>query len=131
MIEGKMVFYNKSKVPFPFGDMYGHLFTSYLPYKSLPFRLFAMYRNNAQNVKAEWVGRLDYIVDPQEAKYNRFFLNRWDSDMISQVFPPSKKTRELIDTLKAILYFVYSRLKHLIFVRDKAVPYSHTLKNSR
>lgn len=129
MVDGKMVFYSKSKVPFPFGDMYGQLFTSYLPYKSLPFRLFSMYRNNAQNVKAEWISRLDYIIDPEDFKYNRYFLNRWDSDMISNVFPPASRIKEFFQTLKAIVYFVYSRLKHLVFIRDKAIPYSHTLKS--
>jgi SAM-dependent methyltransferase len=123
LIDNKLLIYDKSKIPHGFNPIVGGLFSAYLPYYSLPFRLFVMYRNNLQNVKIEWRDNFEFIVNPEQPEYKKYFTTIWTQEMVNKLFPPFPIGKELLLTFKAFIWFLKDKIKRMIFPQEDSIVY--------
>lgn len=122
-IDKKLIIFEKSKLPYVFNPLVGNLFSAFLPYYSLPFRLFTMYRNNIQNIKIEWKDGFEYIINPEDPKYSDYFTKIWTREMVHKLIPPFSIRKELGITLKAFLWFLKDKIKRVIFPQEDSIVY--------
>ncbi|OFX81171.1 MAG: hypothetical protein A2X20_06710 [Bacteroidetes bacterium GWE2_40_15] len=123
LIDNKLLIYDKSKITNGFNPIVGGLFSAYLPYYSLPFRLFVMYRNNLQNVKIEWRDNFEFIVNPEQPEYKKYFTTIWTQEMVHKLFPPFPIGKELLLTFKAFIWFLKDKIKRTIFPQEDSIIY--------
>ena len=61
LIEDKLVFYEKEKMPGNYRNNYGEVFLNYLPYQSLPFKMLYVSEPNLLLNRIEWEGTIEYL----------------------------------------------------------------------
>ena len=100
-IGDKLVLYDKQRVPGNYANDYGELFLNYLPYQSLPYKLLPFSEGELMHVRYEWKDDIDFLVNPTDEYYSKFFLKKWDRQMVCTLFPPRGFVTELGRTLRA------------------------------
>lgn len=120
-IDGKLVMYEKSKMPGNYKNDYGELFLNYLPYQSLPFKLLWLTDGNITMNKFEWKDDIEVIVNPNNEYYSSFFLKNWDREMVEKICPPRSVFSEIIGTSKALYYLIKSK------IQTKFSKHGHTI----
>lgn len=110
-INGKLVMYEKDKMPGNYKNDYGELFLNYLPYQSIPYSLLWLTDGDISINRYEWKDDIDIIVNPEDEYLRSFFLEKWNNDMVQQVFPKRSKSREIIKNIRAIFYLLKIRIK--------------------
>ena len=76
-IDNKLVLFEKSKMPDHYENNYGELFLNYLPYQSLIYKLLWFTEGDLMLNRYEWEEKIDFIVNPTDEYYLRFFTKRW------------------------------------------------------
>ena len=66
LIDNKLVFYEKEKMPGNYRNNYGEVFLNYLPYQSLPYKMLYVSEPNLMLNRIEWEGSIEYLVNPEE-----------------------------------------------------------------
>lgn len=127
-IDNKFVMFEKSKMPYDFKTDFGDLFLNYLPYHSLPFRLQILTRNNFNAVRYEWKDSIDIVVNPSDEHLSSFFLKKWDSSMVREMFPELSTSREFIATAKAMCYFIKQKAIRALGIYKKPVSFEEYTK---
>lgn len=89
-IGDKLVLYDKQRVPGNYANDYGELFLNYLPYQSLPYKLLPFSEGELMHVRYEWKDDIDFLVNPTDEYYSKFFLKKWDRQMVCTLFPPRR-----------------------------------------
>lgn len=110
-IDGKLVLFEKSKMPGNFGNDYGELFLNYLPFQSLPYKLLWFTEGNLMLNRYEWKDNIDYIVNPKDSYYSSFFTQKWTREMTEKIFPKRSSITEIHKTIKALSYIVRNKAK--------------------
>ena len=100
-IGDKLVLYDKRRVPGNYANDYGELFLNYLPYQSLPYKLLPFSEGELMHVRYEWKDDIDFLINPTDEYYSKFFLKKWDREMVCTLFPPRGFATELGRTLRA------------------------------
>lgn len=72
LIEDKLVFYEKEKMPGNYRNNYGEVFLNYLPYQSLPFKMLYVSEPNLLLNRIEWEGTIEYLVNPRGRLLQQF-----------------------------------------------------------
>lgn len=85
-IGDKLVLYDKQRVPGNYANDYGELFLNYLPYQSLPYKLLPFSEGELMHVRYEWKDDIDFLVNPTDEYYSKFFLKKWDRQMSARSF---------------------------------------------
>lgn len=106
----KLVLYDKNRVPGNYANDYGELFLNYLPYQSLPYKLLPFSEGELMHVRYEWKDDIDYLIDPTDEYYSKFFLKKWDREMVRTLFPPRGAITELYRTLQACFHIISEKL---------------------
>ncbi len=119
-IEGKLVFFEKTKMPGNYENNYGSLFLDYLPYQSLTYKLLWLTDGLMMNNRYEWKNGIDYIINPTDEYYHRFFTQPWNMEMAEKLFPRRKVVHEIIKTFPAIIHLAKYELGRI----KKHVPIS-------
>lgn len=127
-IDDKLVLFEKSKLPYIFQPDFGNLFLNYLPYKSIPFRLLVLTRNDFLAVRYEWNESIDIIINPEDEYYRSFFLQRWSPEMVKKIFPPTSSIKEIKNTLKAIFYFALDKFRRGLNLNESPLSIEDYLK---
>lgn len=109
-LDGKLVFYEKSRMPGNYRNDYGELFLNYLPYQSLPFKMLYFSEPNLMITSIEWENDLEILVNPEDKRYSRFFTDKWDREMTEEIFPPRTTVTELAHTIRAGIYVFREKL---------------------
>lgn len=104
LLDGKLIFFEKSRMPGNYQNNYGELFLNYLPYQSLPYKLLTFSEPNLLINRIEWDGTLDFEVNPTDPYYNAFFTHKWNREMTVKVFPPRNGFVEICRTIYASFY---------------------------
>lgn len=112
-IDGKLVFFEKSKMPGNYENNYGSLFLNYLPYQSLIYKMLWLTEGSIMNNRYEWKDDIDYIVNPTEEYYLSFFTRPWDMKMAEELFPRRSITQEITKTFPAIIHLVKYELERI------------------
>lgn len=110
-IDDKLVLYDKQRVPGNYANDYGELFLNYLPYQSLPYKLLPFSESELMHVRYEWRDDIDFLVNPAEEKYSRYFLKKWDREMVCSLFPPRGFFTELGRTTRAAAHLLCDKLR--------------------
>lgn len=110
-IGDKLVLYDKQRVPGNYANDYGELFLNYLPYQSLPYKLLPFSEGELMHVRYEWKDDIDFLVNPTDEYYSKFFLKKWDRQMVCTLFPPRGFVTELGRTLRAAAHVIGDKLR--------------------
>lgn len=110
-IDGKLVMYEKNKMPGNFENDYGELFLNYLPYQSLPYKLLWYSDGDISINRYEWKDKIEVLVNPDDEYYQSFFIKKWNREMVMKIFPPRSVKSDVWKTIKALCYIVKMRFK--------------------
>lgn len=110
-IGDKLVLYDKQRVPGNYANDYGELFLNYLPYQSLPYKLLPFTEGELMHVRYEWKDGIDFLINPTDEYYSKFFLRKWDREMVCTLFPPRGFVTELRRTLCAAAHVIGDKLR--------------------
>ncbi|MDD3037765.1 class I SAM-dependent methyltransferase [Bacteroides sp.] len=110
-INNKLVLFEKDKMPGNYGNNYGELFLNYLPYQSLIYKLLWFTEGDLMLNRCEWADDIDIIVNPTDEKYLSFFTGPWNRGMVQQLYPQRSLAKEIIKSIKALMYLVKSKIK--------------------
>lgn len=116
-IDEKLVFYEKSRLPYKMELDLGSLFQNYLPNQSLPFRLLILSRANITSVRYEWKDSIDIIVNPEDEYLSSFFTTKWTEEMAKLIFPPRSASEEFWISLKALIRFSIDKICAITDIR--------------
>ena len=121
LIEDKLVFYEKEKMPGNYRNNYGEVFLNYLSYQSLPFKMLYVSEPNLLLNRIEWEGTIEYLVNPEDDYYSSFFTRKWNREMTMKIFPPRRGLTEINRTLQASYYLVREKLGQKIHKRPSPI----------
>lgn len=110
-IGDKLVLYDKRRVPGNYGNDYGELFLNYLPYQSLPYKLLPFTEGELMHVRYEWKDDIDFLINPTDPYYSKFFLEKWDREMVRTLFPPRGLFTELGRTSRAAFHVLGDKMR--------------------
>lgn len=116
-IDEKLVFYEKSRLPYNFEPDYGNVFLNYLPNQSLPLRLLILSRANLTAVRYEWKDSIEIIINPEDDYLTSFFTKNWTPEMARKIFPPNSASKELIIVIKALTRFTIDKISAILDIR--------------
>lgn len=120
LIDDKLIFYEKTRMPGNYRNNYGEVFLNYLPYQSLPFKMLYVSEPNLLLNRIEWEDSVECLVNPEDAYYSNFFTRKWDREMTMKIFPPRRMMTEISRTLRASYYLVQEKLVQKI--RKRPAP---------
>lgn len=126
-IDNKLVLYEKSKMPDNYMNNYGELFLNYLPYQSLIYKLLWFTEGNLMLNRYEWEGEIDFIVNPTDEYYLKFFNQPWSKEMVRKLYPPRSPLKELQKTGAALCYIIRKKLKNKLS-KHEPIPLSRYLE---
>ena len=118
-IEGKIVLMDKEKVGFKPSHDLGDVFLHYLPQHSLGFKILQYTHGEIQNVRYEWEGEIEFLVNPEDEKYVKYFKKVWTVQDASVFFPKRSLAQELWATTKAFAFILTNVFKSRI-LKSKA-----------
>lgn len=110
-IDGKLVLFEKDKMPGNYENNYGELFLNYLPYQSLLFKLLWLAEGSIMINRYEWEGEIDFIVNPEDEYYKSFFLNPWNREMVEKLYPKRSLFKEIKKIFLATCYLFNLQIK--------------------
>lgn len=110
LVDGKLVFYEKNKMPGNYRNDYGELFLNYLPYQSLPYKVLKVSEPNLMINRIEWEDSVDFLVNPGDEYYSSFFTRKWNRAMTEKLFPPRSTAAEIAHTIRAGYYIVCEKI---------------------
>lgn len=110
-IDGKLVMYEKSKMPGNYKNDYGDLFLYHLPFQSLPYKLLWLTERNMMINHYEWKDNVEVIVNPEDEYYQSFFTKKWDKNMSAKLYPPRSAFTEIKETVKAAIYLTKNKIR--------------------
>lgn len=110
-IDGKLVLFEKDKMPGNYGNDYGELFLNYLPYQSLIFKLLRLTEGSLMINRYEWEEEIEFIVNPKDEYYKSFFTNPWNREMVEKLYPKRGLFKELNKVVFALCYLIKRQLK--------------------
>lgn len=108
-IGDKLVLYDKKRVPGNYANDYGELFLNYLPYQSLPYKLLPFSEGELMHVRYEWKDDIDFLINPTDEYNSKFFLKKWDREMVRALFPPRGFFTEFGRTFRAAVHVTLDR----------------------
>lgn len=131
LIDEKLVFYEKEKMPGNYRNNYGEVFLNYLPYQSLPFKMLYVSEPNLLLNRIEWDSSIECLINPEDDYYSRFFIRKWDREMTEIIFPPRRGLTEINRTFRASYYLIREKLGQKLRKRPKSLPLDEYLAQRR
>lgn len=110
-LDGKLILFEKSKMPGNYENNYGELFLNYLPYQSLTYKLLWLTEGDLMLNRCEWKDDLEFIVNPTDEKYVAFFTKPWSRQMVEQMYPRRSASKEFKKVIGAFYYMIKNKVK--------------------
>lgn len=73
--------------------------------------------------------KIDFIVNPTDEYYLRFFTKPWNKEMVRKLYPPRSPFKELHKTFAALWYIMWTKFRHKFFERHQPILLSEYMKN--
>lgn len=121
LLDGKLIFYEKSKIPGSYKPDYGELFLNYLPYQSLPFKMLTVSEPHLMINHLEWTDSLECVINPTNEVYNAYFTQKWTRPMTVKVYPPRKAGVEIIRTIVTLWYIGWTKFTEKLHRKKKPI----------
>ena len=109
-IDGKLVLFEKAAMPGNYGNDYGEACLNYLPYQSLPYKIAQMTETQFSFVRYEWKDGIDYVINPEDEEYRRYFTQPWTREMCEKIYPPRGLWKEFCRTMRALRLIVCEKI---------------------
>lgn len=105
-VEGKLVLMDKKLVGFNPSHDLGDVFLHYLPKKSLGYKIMQYTHGNVETIRYEWRDTIDFVINPEEEKYRKYFTEIWDVDFAANFFPKRTIAQEVWEAAKGFSFVV-------------------------
>lgn len=103
-IDNKIVLMDKEKVGFKPSHDLGDVFLHFLPKHSVAYKMLQYTHGEIQNVRYEWDGSIEFLVNPSEEKYLKYFRDTWTVEVARNYFPKRSMFAELWMATKAFAF---------------------------
>jgi ubiquinone/menaquinone biosynthesis C-methylase UbiE len=100
-IDNKLVMFEKEKFWFTTKMDFGYLFLTYLPKTSIGFKILIETKPNVMTNRYEWKDTIEFVVNPTDPKYLKYFSEYWDEQMVKEIFPHQGNGSEFLASLKS------------------------------
>jgi len=111
-IENKIVVVDKKKVfrtsSFDISDVFLH----HLQRVSIPYKMLRKTNPELFNIAIEWDDKFEYLIEPTDPAYLKYFTEYWTAEMINKQIKPRSKGAELMASFKAFAGVVAGTLKN-------------------
>ncbi len=102
-LDEKLVLVEKEKIWVSGFPDFGFLFLTWLQQTSVAYKVLIDTKPNFMTVRYEWKDSVDFVINPDNEEYLKYFKGYWDKDMVQQFFPAKSKLGELTDAFQSIL----------------------------
>lgn len=106
-MDNKLVIVDKNKVWFNTGLDLGFLFLTFLPKTSVGYKILMDTKPNLMTTRYEWEGSIDFVINPDDQEYLKYFKGYWDEQMVRRFFPHRSDFSELITSFSSFLRIIY------------------------
>ena len=118
-IDKKIVLVDKEKVGFkPTCDL-GNVFLDFMPCHSLGYKILQRTYGNLLTVRYEWENEIEFIVNPTEEKYLKYFRKAWGEEECEVILPQRGLFSELCESSLAFIDIVKSVVKSKVLHKSK------------
>lgn len=126
-IDDKLVLYNKNLV----GNNFDEELLKHLPEEYRGHKIEQFSNSELIHIRYEWKDDIDFIVNPTEEHYSRFFLNKWDLEMLDTIYPKRNCFKELFRSGRSFLYCMRSKFRRRKARRPIPLKEQLTRQNNR
>lgn len=110
-IDDKIVIVNKERVNFNTSHDFGLLFLDYFQQNSLGYKILQRTHQQLFTVNYEWKDRIDYVLDPVDDHFLKYFLHAWDETLYKKIMPERGLKSEVLHAAGATFDIVRSVFK--------------------
>ena len=110
-IDNKLELMDKKLVGFKPSHDLGDVFLHYLPTKSLGYKIMQYTHGNIETIRYEWNDKIEFLINPTEEKYLKYFTKPWDIEFASKFFPKRTLGSELWEASKAFGFVLFNVFK--------------------
>lgn len=103
-LDNKLVMVEKEKYWFKTELDFGFLFLTWLQKTSVGYKVFMGTKPNFMTMRYEWEDTIDFIVNPTNPEYLKYFKGYWDEKMVREFFPQKSKFNEFISSFKVVIH---------------------------
>ncbi|MBI9067947.1 MAG: class I SAM-dependent methyltransferase [Salinivirgaceae bacterium] len=123
-LDNKLVLVDKEKFWFKTKLDLGFLFLTYLPKTSIAYKILMDTKPNFMTIRYEWKDSIDYVINPDNPEYLKYFNGYWNEEMVQQFFPHKGNFSELVSFTKSFLKILFQQLcgKYLLEPVKKFIP---------
>jgi len=102
-IGNKLVMYEKEKLWFKTGLDLGYIFLTHLPRTSVGYKILMNTKPNVMTTRIEWKEDFEYLINPDDQEYLKYFTSYWNEEMVNEFFPHKGDLSEFLSSTKAYL----------------------------
>lgn len=107
-INNKLVIVGKDRVNFKTSHDYGLLFLDYFQQHSLGYKILQRTHHQLFTVNYEWRDEIDYVLEPDDPDYLKYFTSPWDKTLYKEIMPQRTLSQELLSSTKATIDIFWS-----------------------
>ena len=116
-MDSKLILMDKEKVGFKPSHDLGDVFLHYMPKHSLGYKMMQYTHGNIQTIRYEWKDNIDFIVNPTDEKYRKYFIEKWQINEMEQFLPNRSLSSELWSSICAFSFILKSVIKSRLFAK--------------
>jgi SAM-dependent methyltransferase len=113
-LDNKLVLFEKEKYWFHTGIDLGYLFLTHLPKTSVGYKILMDTKPNFMTMRYEWNGTIDFIVNPDNPEYLKYFTGYWDEEMVKHFFQPQSKPKEFLSAFGSLFSILFKALGRMV-----------------
>lgn len=110
-IEDKLVIVSKERAGFSTSHDFGLLFLDYFQQNSMGYKILQRTHHQLFTVNYEWQDKIDYVLEPEEDKYMKYFRQAWDQSLYKAIMPQRSMKDEVLVATRATLDIIRSVFK--------------------
>ncbi|MBI9062284.1 MAG: class I SAM-dependent methyltransferase [Marinilabiliaceae bacterium] len=100
-LDNKLIIMDKEKHWFNTGMDFGYLFLTWLQKTSIGYKIMMDTIPNFRTIRYEWRDEIEFVVNPGEAEYAKYFTQCWDEEMVKTFFPKRSNLEEFVDAARS------------------------------
>lgn len=116
-LDNKLIIADKEKYWFKTGLDFGFLFLTWLQKTSVGYRIFMDTKPNFRTMRYEWNENIEFLVNPENPEYVKYFTRYWDEEMVRNFFSKKSIFNELTSAIGSFASILISTAKHRLAFR--------------
>lgn len=110
-IDDKLIIVNKQRVNFNTSHDFSLLFLDYFQQNSLGYKILQRTHQQLFTVNYEWKDNIDYILDPEDDYFLKYFNHAWDEAFYKKIMPQRTLQNEVFHAAGAAFDIIRSVFK--------------------